>query len=741
MQKDEILKIVVALKAIKIPISKIEADLGFSNGLIGKAAKGKTELSEDKFAELSSYFDKNCGVLDKIEEKTSIVVEKKKGLIEVPSQKTKQRSDEVMDKINKDFGAGTVMYFGDKDTGSYEVVSTGSLKLDAALGIGGLPRGRIAEIFGWESSGKTTIALSVIANGQKKGLKCLLVDAENAFDPEYASALGVDVEKLQYCQPSYGEQGLEVADRLMSLGKVDIVVIDSVAALVPKAELEGEMGDSVTFDTPIYIKDKKNKYIDIIAISDLYNGEKEIAYNRNQCIYKKNKRIEVLTHDGWKNVNAVFYKKNKQNKKIVITKTGNGLVKSTYDHCLFVNGEEKTAKELKIGDVLDTYTSLNPINKISPFNNDIAWMLGQWVSDGVLFDTNYFMLCDTNIAIIEKLKTIIENNFITKTQIKKREYNDGVRKSLYILTATKCDQLDILIKSCVSKNSKLKKIPITILNASKEIKKSFLNGFRDGDGSKIKDGYRYYNKSMPVMAGIQFLTTSLGIETNLTISKEKPELLTLSERSKKIFKDGEIKRFYELKESPNFIYDIETDAGTFVSALGNIVIHNSKMGLHARLMSQALRKMVGTIAKHNCICIFINQFRHKIGVMYGSPDVTTGGNALQFYASIRMEVRRSTTSANSVMSGDVKEGNQTTVKVIKNKCSPPFRQAVFNIMYGTGIDNVGELVDLAVENGIIEKSGSWYSYKGDKLGQGTSQIKQLFIDNEELRNEIQSKLP
>jgi len=410
MQKDEILKIVVALKAIKIPISKIEADLGFSNGLIGKAAKGKTELSEDKFAELSSYFDKNCGVLDKIEDKTSLVVEKKKGLTEVPSQKTKQRSDEVMDKINKDFGAGTVMYFGGKDTGSYEVVSTGSLKLDAALGIGGLPRGRIAEIFGWESSGKTTIALSVIANGQKKGLKCLLVDAENAFDPEYASALGVDVEKLQYCQPSYGEQGLEVADRLMSLGKVDIVVIDSVAALVPKAELEGEMGDS-------------------------------------------------------------------------------------------------------------------------------------------------------------------------------------------------------------------------------------------------------------------------------------------------------------------------------------------KMGLHARLMSQALRKMVGTIAKNNCICIFINQFRHKIGVMYGSPDVTTGGNALQFYASIRMEVRRSTTSANSVMSGDVKEGNQTTVKVIKNKCSPPFRQAVFNIMYGTGIDNVGELVDLAVENGIIEKSGSWYSYKGDKLGQGTSQIKQLFIDNEELRNEIQSKLP
>jgi len=386
--------------------SELEEGAGLPSNSLSSVLSGKKEMPDSWVEKIENYFSTNKNSPAKIESKKMLVVDSD-GIKEKP---VKLVADEVMNKINKDFGAGTVMYFGDRDTGSYEVVSTGSLKLDAALGIGGLPRGRISEIFGWESSGKTTIALSVIANGQKKGLKCLLVDAENAFDPEYASALGVDVEKLQYCQPSYGEQGLEVADRLMSLGKVDIVVIDSVAALVPKAELEGEMGDS-------------------------------------------------------------------------------------------------------------------------------------------------------------------------------------------------------------------------------------------------------------------------------------------------------------------------------------------KMGLHARLMSQALRKMVGTIAKHNCICIFINQFRHKIGVMHGSPDVTTGGNALQFYASIRMEVRRSTTSANSVMSGDVKEGNQTTVKVIKNKCSPPFRQAVFNIMYGTGIDNVGELVDLAVENGIIEKSGSWYSYKGDKLGQGTSQIKQLFIDNEELRNEIQSKLP
>jgi len=325
------------------------------------------------------------------------------------SKSVKLVASDAMDRINKDFGAGTVMMFGAKPEQGYQTISTGSLLLNEALGIGGLPRGRIVEIFGWESSGKTTIALNVIADAQKQGLKCLLVDAENAFDPEYATALGVEVDNLQYCQPSYGEQGLEVADRLMASGQADVVVIDSVAALVPKAELEGEMGDS-------------------------------------------------------------------------------------------------------------------------------------------------------------------------------------------------------------------------------------------------------------------------------------------------------------------------------------------KMGLHARLMSQSCRKMVGTIAKHNCLCIFINQFRHKIGVTMGNPEVTTGGMALQFYASIRLEVRRSISEQNSVIVGDVKEGNKTTVKVVKNKCAPPFRNAVFNIMYGTGIDTLAELVDLAVLKGVIIKSGSWYSYNDSKLGQGVAQCKQLLLDNPDMRVEIESKL-
>lgn len=339
---------------------------------------------------------------------TKLVVEAG-GLKEKPSDERMAKIREVNEKINKDFGAGTIMTFGDKPDKNYQVISTGSLQLDLALGIGGLPRGRIVEVFGMESSGKTTIALQVMANAQKQGLKCLLIDAENSFDPEYADALGMKVDELDYCQPSYGEEGLEVADRKILTGEIGVVVIDSVAALVPKAELEGEMGDS-------------------------------------------------------------------------------------------------------------------------------------------------------------------------------------------------------------------------------------------------------------------------------------------------------------------------------------------KMGLHARLMSHACRKLVGSIAKTNTLCIFINQIRNKIGVIYGSPEVTTGGMALQFYSSIRLSVSRSTTKENSVMNGNIREGNETTVKVIKNKCAPPFRTAKFNIIYGKGVDVFGEIIELAVSLGIIKKAGSWFSYKEDKLGQGLDSVIKILKDNPELFTEIEKSV-
>lgn len=406
--KEKLEQILTELKAAGFPVSKIETELGFSNGLLGKAKNGVANLSEEKFAQLEAFYHKNVTKpeIPKEAPPTTKTVVTQKGNIEVkPSDEKMKEMRSMMDKINKDYGAGTVMILGDSPQDGYEVISTGSLGLDRALGIGGLPKGRIVEIFGTESSGKTTIATHVIANAQRQGIKCLLVDAENSFDPEYASNIGVNVDDLFYCQPAYGEQGLEVADRYITDGKVGIVVIDSVAALVPKAELEAEHGEN-------------------------------------------------------------------------------------------------------------------------------------------------------------------------------------------------------------------------------------------------------------------------------------------------------------------------------------------KMGLHARLMSQACRKMTSAISKNKVICIFINQLRSKIGVVYGSPDVTTGGMALQFYASIRLDVRRST----KIENGEVMIGNKVKVKVVKNKCAAPFRTAEFDILYGTGISLAGEIVDAAVEDGIIQKSGSWYAYSDMKLGQGRDSIVSLLKDNEPLMLEIKSKL-
>jgi recombination protein RecA len=311
----------------------------------------------------------------------------------------------TMDKLEKDYGKGSVMMLGDKAQTMQEVISTGSIGLDVALGIGGLPRGRVVEIYGPESSGKTTLATHVIAEAQKKGGMCAFIDAEHAFDSSYAKKLGVDIDNLLISQPDYGEQALEIADRLILSGALDVVVIDSVAALVPKSELEGEMGDS-------------------------------------------------------------------------------------------------------------------------------------------------------------------------------------------------------------------------------------------------------------------------------------------------------------------------------------------KMGLHARLMSQALRKLTATISKTNTICIFINQMREKIGVMFGNPETTTGGNALKFYASVRLDIRRMT----QVKDGDSAIGNHVKVKVVKNKVAPPFRAAEFDIIFGEGISKNGEIIDMGTELNVIQKSGSWYSYNNDKLGQGRDAVKQLLVDNPELAKELETKI-
>lgn len=313
--------------------------------------------------------------------------------------------DAALSQIERAFGKGSIMRLGQNTNIDIEAIPTGSLGIDIALGIGGLPKGRIIEIYGPESSGKTTLALSVIAQAQKRNGTCAFIDAEHALDPSYAKKIGVDIENLLVSQPDSGEQALEIADTLVRSGAIDVMVVDSVAALVPKAELEGEMGDA-------------------------------------------------------------------------------------------------------------------------------------------------------------------------------------------------------------------------------------------------------------------------------------------------------------------------------------------HMGLQARLMSQALRKLTATVARSNTLIIFINQIRMKLGVMFGNPETTTGGNALKFYASVRMDIRR----VGAIKDKDEVIGSQTRVKIVKNKVAPPFKTVDFDIMYGEGISKTGELVDLGVKSGIIEKAGAWFSYNGDKIGQGRENAKRYLMENPAVAEEIENKI-
>lgn len=322
-----------------------------------------------------------------------------------PAEDKKKALETALHQIEKNFGKGTVMRLGDRPEMQVDAIPTGSLALDAALGIGGVPRGRIVEIYGPESSGKTTLALHILAQAQKMGGEVAFVDAEHALDPEYAAALGVNIDAMLVSQPDTGEQALEITDALVRSGAVDAIVVDSVAALTPRAEIEGEMGDSF-------------------------------------------------------------------------------------------------------------------------------------------------------------------------------------------------------------------------------------------------------------------------------------------------------------------------------------------VGLQARLMSQALRKLAGTIAKTNCVVIFINQIRLKIGVMYGNPETTTGGNALKFYASVRIDIRR----IEAIKDGSTLIGNRTRAKVIKNKCAPPFREAVFDIMYGEGISRYGEMIDLGVDLELVQKSGSWFSMGEERIGQGRDNARQYLMDHPEAAEQLEKDI-
>lgn len=634
----------------------------------------------------------------------------------------------LKDALNKKFGVGTVP---DKVDYTGEVIPSGSIGLDKALGIGGWPLGRIVEIFGWESVGKTTLAQHAIAEAQHLNKICAFIDAEHAIDKGYSEAIGIDWENLLLTQPGSGEEALEEVDFLID--KVDLIVVDSVAALTPKAEIEGAMGDSVTFDTPVYIRNRKTKLIEIVPIASLYEGAKEFYDKRHCNKYIRTKNIEVLSASGWTALEAVFFKQNSKNKKVHVVSTGNGYVKATKDHAFMVGGKEACFDELE-NDV-DTVDVVSVSKAYEGLTESMAFVLGSWCGDGNIH-RHTFSFTNTDISYINKLKDCLVNSFGVHVSIRKKDPK-GNRKALYVLHTSVSETLNVLTDSCFCSKTLLYKVPSSVLNSSKdEVKSSFLRGFwlSDGNHKSIDGRKKYYNNGLPLLAGVQFLHASMNDSSSITFSKNRYKELTLSIGASK---HSGVTRKFKTEEVPEFLYDIQTADGTFVTALGNIVLHNSKMGLHARLMSQAMRKLTAKSAKSDCTVMFMNQMRMKIGQVFGNPETTTGGNALKFYASLRVEVTRSVSKVNTLTNDDGDAmSNLTKIKVVKNKLAPPFKRAEFYITYGIGIDAVKEVKDYAIDLGIMKKSGSWFSYKGQKIAQGENKVLDFLTKREDIYYEI-----
>lgn len=629
----------------------------------------------------------------------------------------------IIKKVEETFGEGIIFQLTGEPV-KIKSISTGSNGLDDAIGVGGLPLGRIVEIYGNESSGKTTLCLHTIAEAQKLGYICAFIDTEHALDIGYAKKLGVQVDNLLVSQPDCGEQALEVVETLIRTGEIKLIVIDSVAALTPRAEIEGDMGDSVTGNIPIFIRDKYTKQINFVSIASLYNGTLKTFGRKNlNAKYKKLKEKEVLTNSGWKNLKEVSIKSNKTNKNICLTNTLTGITQSTYDHSLFSEDKEKAPSELKIGESINQITEKIP-EQNNFLNKETAWILGFFCAEGhkISHCKNVFSVSNTNYEYINKFQQYLSNNFPCLIKIKTNNNVKGNRKPLHTLSFSRNEYLSAITNDCIDFKIKEKKIPQCVLNSNKEIMIEFMNGYRDGDGNKSLENYSFCSSSMLMMAGISFIFNQFEwpYHINSQYTENKKPTFNITQVDKNLHKPNKIRKFINLPPT-KYLYDIGTEDGTFVGGIGNIVHHNSHMGLQARLMSQALRKLTAIISKSECCVVFTNQIRSKIGVMFGNPETTTGGNALKFYASVRLDIRRKA----QIKQGDHVIGNEVTIKVVKNKVAPPFKEVHTAILYGKGIWKSREILNKMIENEEVEKAGAWFKYKDNKFQGEDKMIKYI----------------
>jgi recombination protein RecA len=672
-------------------------------------------------------------------------------------------------QIERQFGRGAVMRLGEETRAPIEVIPSGSIALDAALGIGGYPRGRIVEIYGPESSGKTTLALHAVANAQKAGGIAGFIDVEHALDPSYAAKLGVNTDALLVSQPDTGEQALEIADMLVRSGAIDVIVIDSVAALVPRAEIEGEMGDSHvglqarlmsqalrklagalnnTKTTAIFINQLREK-IGVMFGCMTYGTKVSLADGSQEKIGKiVNQRmdVEVLSYDPETGqvvprriVNWFNNGRAERFLQFTVAKSGgNGRAQfaATENHLIRTPGGWRPAGELIAGDrVLQAEPrrlgeqqmqvilgSLMGDGNLSPNRRGgtgTRFRMGHGARQAEYLDWKVSLLGNIECSRTTNAAGAVFADFRPLPEL--AELHDAV----YFGDGKKYLSWEYL--------KALTPLALAVWYAddgSFALRSKGAQARTQGGSGRIEVCVEAMSPGSRERL-VQYLrdTHGLNVRVRSAGARQKAVLVFTTAASEKF---QELVAPYvhpsmEYKLLPRYRGQFAVEAG-FVPA--ELRLQPARiLDIHIKPPTRSMNRFdLEVEGGHN---YFVD------GVMvHNSPETTTGGKALKFYASIRLDSRRIET----LKDGTDAVGNRTRVKVVKNKLSPPFRTAEFDILYGIGISREGSLIDLGVEHGIVRKAGAWYTYDGDQLGQGKENARNFLRDNPDIANEIEKKI-
>jgi recombination protein RecA len=672
-------------------------------------------------------------------------------------------------QIERQFGRGAIMRLGDDVRPPVEVIPTGSIALDVALGIGGLPRGRIVEIYGPEASGKTSLALHAIANAQKAGGIAAFIDAEHALDPEYAKNLGVDTDALLVSQPDTGEQALEIADMLIRSGAVDVIVIDSVAALVPRAEIEGEMGDShvglqarlmsqalrkvagalnQTKTTAIFTNQLREK-IGVMFGCMTYGTRVSLADGTQEKIGKiVNQRldVEVLSYDPETGrivprriVNWFNNGRAQEFLQFTVAKSGgNGRAQfaATENHLIQTPGGWRHAGELAAGDrvvamepkllsdqqVQVILGSLMGDGNLSPNTrgrSGTRFCMGHGAKQAAYLDWKVSLLGNIECSRTSNAKGAVFADFTPLPELAEVHeavyFGDG-KKHLSWDYLKGLTPLALAIwymdDGCFTVRSKgvqertrggTGRIEICVEAMSPGSRERLVQYLRDTHRLDVKLRYSGTQRK----SVLQFTTEASEKFQKLVAPFVHPSMV------------------YKLLPRFQGGFDVQPQ---FAAAERRLEVAEI-LDIHVKPPTRSMNRFDIEVEGHH------NYFVDGV-MVHNSPETTTGGKALKFYASIRLDVRRIET----LKDGTDAVGNRTRVKVVKNKVSPPFKTAEFDILYGVGISREGSLIDLGVEQAIVRKSGAWYTYEGDQLGQGKENARNFLRDNPDLANEIEKKI-